>query len=69
MSVTTERPWIVQLTCCGRDNGTYAAATWEEADQFRESYASGPGAYAGAQRHGGGHFRSAIIVAGAAVAR
>jgi hypothetical protein len=44
--------WIVQLTCCGRDNGTFGAATWEEADQFREDYLAST------------HDRSAIIVAG-----
>lgn len=45
--------WIVRLTCCGRDDGTWARPTWEEADQFREDYLNAPG-----------HDRSAIIVAG-----
>lgn len=59
--------WIVQLTCCGRDNGTYGAATWKEADDFRTSYLSGagvagPGRSPEALREG--HDRSAIIVAG-----
>jgi hypothetical protein len=59
--------WIVQLTCCGRDNGTYGARTWEEADQFRESYLSGAGvAGPGRSVHAlmMGHDRSAIIAAG-----
>jgi hypothetical protein len=45
--------WLVQLTCCGRDNGTYGTRTWQEADDFREIYLSAPG-----------HDRSAIIVTG-----
>lgn len=45
--------WIVQLTCCGRDDGTYATATWAAADEFREQYLNA-----------GGHKRSAIIVLG-----
>jgi hypothetical protein len=59
--------WILQLTCCGRDDGTYAAATWQEADEFRESYLSGSGV-AGPGRSVRalmmGHDRSAIIAAG-----
>jgi len=45
--------WIIRLTCCGRDDGTWAAPTWEKADEFRESYLDAHG-----------HDRSAIIVAG-----
>lgn len=45
--------WILRLTCCGRDSGTYAAATWKEADEFREQYLDA-----------GGHKRSAIIILG-----
>jgi hypothetical protein len=32
------RPFVVKLTCCGRDDGEFRAATWEEADAFRTSY-------------------------------
>ena len=57
--------WIVQLTCCGRDNGTFGAATWALADEFRESYLSGPGvSHWAAPSVMAGHRRSAIIVAG-----
>lgn len=49
--------FIVQLTCCGRTNGTYGPAAWTEADDFRESYLSGPAV----DRNG--HLRSAIIKA------
>jgi len=45
--------WILHLTCCGRDDGTWSMPTWEEADKFREDYLNA-----------GGHKRSAIIVAG-----
>ena len=45
--------WIVRLTCCGRDDGTWAMPTWEKADEFRESYLNA-----------GGHDRSAIIAVG-----
>ncbi len=45
--------WIVALTCCGRDNGTFGAPTWDLADQFREDYLDAEG-----------HDRSAIIVTG-----
>ena len=45
--------WILQLTCCGRDDGTWSMPTWEEADKFREDYLNA-----------GGHKRSAIIIVG-----
>jgi hypothetical protein len=58
------RPWVVTLTCCGRDNGEYPALTWQEADEFRNAYLSGP-AVAGPGRSPlalmQGHDRSAII--------
>jgi len=41
----------VKLTCCGRDDGGWLAATWAEADRFRETYLNAKG-----------HSRSAIIV-------
>lgn len=45
--------FILQLTCCGRDAGTVGRATWQEADDLRESYVAAPD-----------HDRSAIIIAG-----
>jgi hypothetical protein len=56
--------WIVKLTCCGRDDGTWAMPTWAEADKFREDYLSGPGVGDWRKPWAGGHIRSAIIVAG-----
>lgn len=57
--------FAVQLTCCGRDDGCPAFSTWQEADEFREAYLSGPDVGAPTEmRFGpGGHSRSAIIVA------
>jgi hypothetical protein len=46
-------PWVVALSCCGRDQGTQRCPTWQAADEFRESYVDA-----------GGHDRSAIIIAG-----
>jgi hypothetical protein len=59
----TVKPWKVMLTCCGRDNGVYEAATWEEADAFRESYTSGPGVnpYGYSGGFTSGHQRSGVI--------
>lgn len=57
--------YIVKLICCGRDDGTYEADTWEEADKFRESYTSGEAV----AKHGysdsehNGHKRVGIITA------
>lgn len=45
------KKFIVMLTCCGRENGTYGPVSWDEADAFRESYLNAPG-----------HDRSAILV-------
>ncbi len=47
-----EHVFIVKLTCCGRDDGTYGPVSWSEADAFRESYLNAEG-----------HDRSAIIEA------
>lgn len=57
------KSWLVTLTCCGRADGVYAAATNEEAQRFREAYLSGPGVKGG---HVGdtGHDRSAVITSG-----
>lgn len=55
LPLETARPggWILHLTCCGYDDGTWSMPTWEEADKFREDYLNAAG-----------HKRSAIIVAG-----
>lgn len=50
------RPFVVALTCCGSDYGTFECPTWSEADAFRESYLDAVG-----------HVRSAIIVSGGAL--
>ncbi len=47
--------WVVRLIYCGRDDGVYRAATWEETDDFSKAYTSGPGVDAG------GHDRAGII--------
>lgn len=49
------RRWRLRLICCGRDDGTEAFDTWNEADSFRESYTSGEGVGAD------GHDRAAVI--------
>jgi len=55
--------WIVRTTCCEREDTPYVAASWAEADAFRESYTSGPGVdphgYSGDGQHG--HQRSGVI--------
>lgn len=60
----TPAEWIVTLTCCGRDDGTLTAGTWEQADAIRESYTSGvavhPHGYS-APAHESGHRRSAVV--------
>lgn len=35
--------WAVDLICCGLDDGTAILDTNEEAQNFRESYTTGPG--------------------------
>ena len=59
----SDRPWVVSLTCCGRDDGIYRAASWQEADNFRDDYTSGtavdPHGYSGSGYNG--HRRSAVI--------
>ena len=44
--------WLIELVCCGQDDGFWLADTWEDADEFRESYCD-PG--------DSSHVRSAII--------
>jgi hypothetical protein len=56
------KPWIVELTCCGQDNGIIGTETWEDADEAREAYLSGP-AVKGPDSNWG-HERSAIIKRG-----
>lgn len=56
------RLFLVKLTCCGRDAGTFGPTTWESADAMRESYLSGPGVRDRSDPHSSGHDRSAIIV-------
>jgi hypothetical protein len=57
------KAWRVVLTCCGRVAGDFYADTWEEANDFRESYTSGPGVnprgYSGGAESG--HQRSGVI--------
>ena len=57
--------FVLALTCCGRDDGEASFDTWDDADEFREHYLSGPGVGLPTEtRFGrGGHSRSAIIVA------
>ena len=44
-------PWVLQLICCGHDDGTERFQTWDQADAFRNDYTS-PGT---------GHERSGIL--------
>ena len=32
--------WVLQLICCGHDDGRWRCTTWEEADEIRKSYVS-----------------------------
>lgn len=49
-AIVVSKPWIVQLICCGREDGTWPCATWAEADALRNSYVAAEG-----------HDRAAII--------
>ena len=62
-----ESPFAVALTCCGRDAGVIGPFyRWEDADEAREAYLSGPGVGLPTEtRYGAGHSRSALIVDGA----
>lgn len=42
--------WLVNLSCCGYDDGSCSFDDWRKADEFRESYLTATG-----------HRRSAII--------
>lgn len=50
MTTDKGRVWIVRLSCCGREDGSFTASSWAEADAFREHYLNAEG-----------HKRSAII--------
>lgn len=56
-----EWPWLVDLICCGHDDGIEACATWTQADGFRESYCTGGGVASHYTRPDEGHVRSAIV--------
>ena len=53
--------WRVRLICCGRDAGDIFRETWQEADEFRLAYTSGPGVGTPARPWLGGHIRAGII--------
>jgi hypothetical protein len=54
--------WRVRLICCGRDDGDIFRSTWQEADQFRQSYTSGTGVrHFDGRGWRSGHDRAGII--------
>lgn len=56
--------WRLRLVCCGMHDGFAYAKTWDEADQMRESYTSGPGVNPlgySAHPSASGHKRAAIV--------
>jgi hypothetical protein len=54
--------WRVRLICCGRDDGDIFRETWKEADEFRNSYTSGPGVrHFDGRAWRDGHDRAGII--------
>lgn len=53
--------WLVELSCCGRDDGNLLAETWAEADAFREAYTSGEGARPYGRSDLSGHERAGVI--------
>lgn len=59
----TRRLWYLRLVCCGRDDGLQIFDSYRDADDFRESYTSGPGVdpagYSGTPSVG--HQRAAIL--------
>jgi hypothetical protein len=67
MTADAEAPrpkWTVALTCCGYDDGTFTANTYEEADAFREAYTSGPGVSPhgySTESYVTGHRRSGVV--------
>jgi hypothetical protein len=58
--------FTLQLICCGRDDGRQTFGTWEDAQDFRESYTTRgavceKGYGCGQLKCGNGHHRAAII--------
>ena len=53
------RLWRLRLICCGKDNGSQIFKTWEDAEDFRLSWTTGPGVAKEPDEIG--HDRSAII--------
>jgi hypothetical protein len=53
--------WRLRLICCGRDAGDLFRNTWQEADDFRNSYTSGAGVGDPQRPWDGGHIRAGII--------
>lgn len=47
--------WLLQLVCCGRDDGVEVFPSWDAADSFRKSYCSGPGVLRADRPEYGGH--------------
>ncbi len=41
--LAAEWPWLVDLICCGKEDGIEACESWDEADDFRESYCDASG--------------------------
>ena len=58
-----DRPWRLDLSCCGRHHVTEFFATYREAEALRESYCTGtavdPHGYSGSGYEG--HQRAGII--------
>jgi hypothetical protein len=61
MAESAEVAWRVRLICCGRDDGDIFRDTWDEADEFRQSYTSGTGVGDWRKPWEGGHQRAGII--------
>jgi hypothetical protein len=60
----TDRAWRIVFTCCGREDGSAFAKTWEEANALRDSYVNGIGVHPNgysAPTHEPGHRRSGVI--------
>lgn len=57
---TPKSKFQIHLICCGSDDGYSYAENWQEADDFRNSYRSGPGVAEDDNRWHG-HVRQGII--------
>lgn len=53
--------WLVELTCCGRDDGNYFTHSWADADAARECYTSGTTARPYGRPDLRGHERSGVV--------